>query len=173
MRHRALVASILVLALGLMVGPSFLDARQATPAAGGAVGVTAELLGTGQPAAAPGHDLALRRITIEPGGSLAAHTHPGALVIVVEAGAFAYTALGGSGEIHRAATGGTPGPTETVPIGTEVILNPGDWLFVEDPADAVRNGGDDPVVLLVAGLTRTGEPFTTFTEGTPLATPTT
>ena len=39
-------------------------------------------------------------------------------------------------------------------IGTEVILNPGDWLFVEDPRDDIRNAGTDDVVLPVAGLTR-------------------
>ena len=39
-------------------------------------------------------------------------------------------------------------------------LTAGDWLFVEDPRDAVRNAGGDDVVLLVAGLTRVGEPFT-------------
>ena len=43
--------------------------------------------------------------------------------------------------------------------GAEVILAAGDWLLVED---AVRNAGDDDVVLLIAGLTRIGEPFTTF-----------
>ncbi len=45
-------------------------------------------------------------------------------------------------------------------MGTEVILTKGDALFVEDPQDDIRNAGDDDVVLLVAGLTRVGEPFT-------------
>ncbi len=49
-------------------------------------------------------------------------------------------------------------------MGTEVILNPGDWLFVEDPEDDIRNAGEDDVVLFVAGLTRIGEPFTTLHE---------
>ncbi len=52
-----------------------------------------------------------------------------------------------------------------MPIGTEVILTAGDWLFVEDPQDDIRNAGDDDVVLLIAGLTRVGEPFTQFMEG--------
>lgn len=51
-----------------------------------------------------------------------------------------------------------------MPVGTEVILHPGDWIFTEDPQDDVRNAGEDDVVLLVAGLTPVGEPFTTFLE---------
>ena len=60
-------------------------AQEATPATG-PVGVTATVLGSGQPAMAPGYDLSLCRITIEPGGRLPAHTHPGALVIYLESG---------------------------------------------------------------------------------------
>lgn len=63
---------------------------------------------------------------------------------------------------RRAAVAGTPSPVEAMPIGTEVILAPGDRLFVDDPQDDARNAGQDEVVLLVAGLTRAGEPFTTL-----------
>ncbi len=62
----------------------------------------------------------------------------------------------------RAAQNGTPSPTEEMPIGEEVILNPGDWIYVEDPADDIRNTGSAPVVIWSAGLTRVGEPFTTI-----------
>jgi hypothetical protein len=51
---------------------------------------------------------------------------------------------------------------EPLPVGREVLLGAGDWLFVEDPEDDVRNACGDDVVLLVAGLTRVGEPFTSF-----------
>ena len=47
-------------------------------------------------------------------------------------------------------------------VGEEIILNAGDWIYVEDPADDIRNAGDEPVVLWVAGLTRVGEQFTTI-----------
>ncbi|MBA2278752.1 MAG: hypothetical protein H0W06_13425, partial [Chloroflexia bacterium] len=131
-------------------------------------------MGAGQPASAPGLELTLRRTTLAPDGRLPAHSHPGALVIFVEVGAFGYTALGGTIELTRAAVAGTPTPPEPMPVGTEVILNPGDWIFVEDPEDDIRNAGQDDVVLRVAGLTRIGEPFTTFltheqVEGTPPA----
>jgi hypothetical protein len=141
-------------------------AQDATPAAPtGAVGITMQLMGAGQPASAPGLELTLRRTTLAPGGRLPAHSHPGALVIFVEAGAFGYTALGGTVRLTRAAGAGTPSPAETMPVGTEVVLDPGDWLFVEDPQDDIRNAGEGNVVLLVAGLTRVGEPFTTFMPG--------
>jgi hypothetical protein len=60
-----------------------------------------------------------------------------------------------------------------MPVGAEVILAAGDWLFVEDPRDDIRNAGEDDVVLLIAGLTRVGEPFTTLMPGMAMdATPT-
>jgi hypothetical protein len=163
--------------------PRALAAQDATPpaAAGGATGTTAQLLGGGQPASAPGLELTLRRIVHAPGGQVPAHSHPGALVIFVEAGTWGYTSLGGTALLTRvgaAATpaasgaaaspgaltfgGGAPGAGEPLPVGQEVLLTAGDWLFVEDPQDAVRNAGGDDVVLLVAGLTRVGEPFTAF-----------
>lgn len=57
-------------------------------------------------------------------------------------------------------------------MGTELTLTAGAALFVEDPQDDFRSLGDEDVVLLVAGLTPVGEPFTTLmdgmgTEGTP------
>ncbi|MDP9369798.1 MAG: cupin domain-containing protein [Chloroflexota bacterium] len=163
------------LLLAAAVGPRHLVAQEASPASTptGATGTTTQPMGAGQPAAAPGLQLSLRRITIAPGGQIPAHSHPGALVIFVEAGSFGYTALGGTIQLTRAAAGGTPSPAEAMPIGTEVILTAGDSLFADDPQDDVRNAGDDDVVILVAGLTRAGEPFTTFMTGMEMgATPT-
>ena len=153
-------------ALLLAAGARPAAAQDATPAAPtGAVGVAMQAMGGGSPASAPGLELTLRRTTLAPGGRLPAHSHPGALVIFLEAGAFGYTALGGTVQLTRAAASGTPAPAEDMPIGTEVILNAGDRLFVEDPQDDIRNAGQDDVVLLVAGLTRIGEPFTSFMAG--------
>jgi hypothetical protein len=161
MRRVSLVISIaLLLSLGFAWGMNA-TAQDATPAAG-PVGVTAELLGSGQPSVAPEHELSLRRITIAPGGGIPAHTHPGALVIYLESGTWGYTALDEGTQLTRAAVNGTPGPTEVMTVGEEIILNAGDWIFVENPSDDIRNAGDEPVVLWVAGLTRVGEPFTTI-----------
>lgn len=167
--------------LGLFLAarnPSLAGAQDATPAPMGAVGVTIQLMGGGQPISAPGLDLTLRRTTIAPGGRLPAHSHPGAHVIVVEAGTWGYTPLGGTAQLMRAGATEPPVPGETLPFGTEVILTAGDWLFVEEPQDDIRNAGEDDVVLLVAALATIGEPFTTFLsdmnmDSTPPATPTT
>lgn len=148
------------------------EAQDATPPTG-AVGVTGELLGSGQPGSAPGLELALLRTTIAPGGGVSAHSHPGASVIFVEAGTWGYTPLGGTIQLTRAAVAGTPTPAEVLPVGTEVILTAGDLLFVEDPQDAIRNAGEDDVVLLIAALATIGEPGTTFldAQGTPVPAP--
>ena len=148
-------------------------AQDATPTA--PVGVTMQLLGTGQPATAPGLELTLRRITIAPGGSIPPHSHPGALVFFVESGVSTYTLLGGSLHLTRAVADSTPTSAEEVPIGTGIILQPGDSVFVEDPQDDAFNDGEEDLVLLMAGLTRQGEPFTMLMTDmemeTPAATP--
>ena len=156
-------------------------AQDATPPAPtGMVGLTAQLMGTGQPASASGLELSLRRLTIAPGGVMAAHRHPGALVFIIEAGTSHYTVLGGTAHVTRPATDGTPTPAEDIPVGTEAILNPGDWVFADgdasgdpggDPSDIARNAGDDELVILIAGLTRVGEPFLIMLDATPDATP--
>ena len=168
--RRAVMGGATAVAAALSLGGR-LGARAAqdsTPLAA-PVGVTAQLMGAGQPTTTPGMELTLRRITLAPGGGLPPHSHPGALVIVVESGTWGHTALGGSAQLTRAAVGGTPTPSESVEIGVELILTAGDALFVEDPQDEVRNAGEDDVVLLVAGLTPVGEPFTMLMdmEGTP------
>ncbi len=155
-------AGLAALLLGGSTHLRQIAAQEATPATPtGAIGTTAQVMGSGQPAAAPELELSLRRITHAPGGRVPSHSHPGALMIFVETGTWGYTSLGGSAQLTRAGAG-TPTPAEALPIGTEVLLTAGDWLFVEDPQDDVRNAGDDDVVLLIAGLTRVGEPFTIF-----------
>jgi len=170
MRQLSLILTVVILVGGVLAWGGRGLAQDATPAPG-PVGVSATLLGSGETTIAPGHELSLRRITIEPGGGIPAHTHPGALVIYLESGTWSYTALGGTARLTRAAQNGTPSPTEEMPIGEEVILNPGDWIYVEDPADDIRNTGSSPVVIWSAGLTRVGEPFTTITTDMEMGTP--
>ena len=148
--------------LGLALATQFRSviAQEATPMTE-TDGVVGELLGTGQPTAAPGMELVLRRTTIAPGGGLPPHSHPGSILLVVDAGTWGYTPLGGTIQLTRAAGDGTPTPAEEVPMGVEVILTKGDALFVEDPQDEIRNAGEDDVVLLIAALTPVGEDFQT------------
>src|SRR5687767_10509517 len=53
--------------------------------------VVREVLGDGEPVAAPGQSLELVRFTIAPGTTLPAHTHPGMQVAWLEAGELEYT----------------------------------------------------------------------------------
>ena len=173
--RRAVMGGAAALAAALGLG-SRLGARAAQdatpPAASGDVLVG--LLGSGQPTSTPGMELILRRTVFAPGEGIPPHSHPGSIVIVVDAGTWSYTPLGGSIRLTRAAVDGTPTPAEEVEMGVELILTKGDALFVEDPQDDIRNAGEDDVVLLIAGLTPVGEPFTTLMddmemEGTPAA----
>ncbi len=81
-------AGLAALLLGSSTRPRHLAAQEVTPAAPptGAIGTTVQVMGSGQPAATPGLELTLRRITHAPGGRVPAHSHPGALVIFVESG---------------------------------------------------------------------------------------
>jgi hypothetical protein len=58
-----------------------------------ATSVTAQVLGSTSPAEATGQTLVLARIIFGPGGSIGAHTHPGTLVVSVDAGSFGFTLL--------------------------------------------------------------------------------
>ena len=160
---------IAVALLGLLVlARPLTGAQEATPAPIAAVGVTTDMLGSGQPDAAPGQALAGRRNTYEPGGFTPAHHHPGALVVHIESGELTYSVIEGTVTIQRAASGGTPGPTEQLGPGQETVLRAGDWLFEQGVVHSVRNDGSEPTVVLVMALTAADQPFTVFHEmGTP------
>ncbi len=142
-------------------------AQDATPPPA-SVGVNTDILGNGQPDAAPGEALGMRRNTFESGGFVPPHMHPGALVLNVESGELTYTVIEGSVQIQRAATDGTPGPTEQLSPGQETVLRAGDWLFEQGVVHSARNATSGETVVLVASLTAADMPFTVFHEmGTP------
>jgi hypothetical protein len=185
---RLVMTAIVVLSAGVLFRadrPAPGLAEEAAATVGYSLGVVDEHLGAGSLPAFPGHELVLRRVTIEPQGRLTAHTHPGSLVISVESGSWAYTPLAGTAWLtQRDAPGlaGTipapliansalsydPGPTASgitreLQHGTEVVLSAGAVLILQDPEARFVNHGDEPVVLLVAGMSPIGEPFTTLT----------
>ena len=170
MRRVLILLSVVAVVLFsvLAVGRSLSTrAQEATPAAA-AVGVKTDILGSGQPDAAPGQALAGRRNTYEPGGFTPTHHHPGALVVHIESGELTYTVTEGTVQVQRAATAGTPGPTEELGPGQETVLGAGDWLFEQGVVHSVRNDGSGPTVVLVTALTAADQPFTVFHEmGTP------
>ncbi len=115
--------------------------------------ITIETLGTGMPTDAPGKALLLLRVTLQPGAAFPAHTHPGALVIGVEAGDFSFTLLDGEAIATRDVVSGTPQPAETLTAGNEVVLHAGDEIFEQAGVlHSARNAGTAPVVVLVSAL---------------------
>ncbi len=161
------VLAIILVLVGSVAGlGSIARAGQGSPPATPIVGVTASLLGAGPPEAAPGHELALRRLVFEPGGSIADHHHPGALVLSIESGALTYAVVEGEVEVRRAPRDGTPGPTDRLGPGDETVLHPGDALFEQGVSHSARNDGDEPTVVWVSSVMEGGQPFTVFHGGT-------
>ena len=142
------------------LGPATV-AQEATPAAGELV---PELLGHGLPSAAPGFDLSLYRVTFGVGAAVPPHTHPGASLVYVETGTFAFTPLEGEVRLVRAGAAAAPeAEGEVLAQGTEVLLTAGDALFFPgEHGDSGRNAGDGPLVLLLANLLTEGEPLLTL-----------
>src|SRR5215211_7909631 len=164
----------LVVALGLLTMPVVPAAQEATPIMAASPGAThtpifLEVLGSALTTEVPNKRLTLLRLTLAPGASMFAHTHPGQLVVAVESGALAYTVLSGAGTSVRAAAG-TPIAEEVIPPWTETTFGPGEFL-VEPPgvAHTYRNPGNEPVVLLISALVG----FDVFFQPveTPVATP--
>ena len=121
-------------------------------------GVTIETLGSIAPDDMPGQALVLLRLTLEPGASIAAHGHPGVVVLFVESGTFGTEFTRGEGTITRAAQAGEP-TTEQAGMGAEQLLEPGDSVaYGETAAHTMRNAGDEPLVLLVSALLSTDDP---------------
>lgn len=151
-----------VLAIGLLAlvggGAWSLAQTETTPPAANQ-GITPEILGITQPSNSPGQELALRRVTIAPGGTLAPHTHPGDQLIWLESGTLRLVVVDGEVPIQRAPTNGTPGPNEVISSGGETDLLPGDsWV---EPAGVIHYGlnlGSEPGILWAATLYPAGQP---------------
>src|SRR5829696_4318519 len=166
-------ASALAVALALSRRSGSAAAQEATPTSD-PIGLDSRLIGAGVPTAVPDMDLALLRTTSAPGGVLPPHMHPGPFVIAVDAGTWGYTPQKGSVKLTRAADDGSSTPAEEAPLGVELILTKGDFLFLEDASqDWMRNAGEDEVVLLIAGLVPAGQDFGTLLAEMETGTPTT
>ena len=112
-----------------------------------------EVLGSALTTEVPNKRLTLDRLTLAPGASMFAHTHPGQLVVadrVRDAGLHRPEWRRGVGACREP---GPRSPRRSIPPGTEVFFGPGEFL-VEPPgvAHTYRNPGDEPVVLLMSGL---------------------
>ncbi len=133
-------------------------------------GVISDVLGSGAADVAPGHDLAVGRVTIAPGATIPPHVHPGTQVAAIISGELTYTVLSGQIPVTAAADGGSGGPPRMVAAGETVFLRAGDSV-AEQPgaAHTARNAGSEPVVILLATLFPAGERRTIFVDATPAA----
>lgn len=147
---RALVA-LLALVAALASAAAFADGD---PMAG----VTTEVLGSLPSAGAPGYSLVFLRITMQPGATIPAHSHPGDVVVVVQSGTFGTQFVRGEGTVTRATAGGAAPAPETLKAGDSAVLLAGDSLAYGGSAGhTMTDAGDTPLVLLVSALLADGQ----------------
>ena len=97
---------------------------------------------------------------MEPGASIQAHQHPGAVVVVVESGIFGTEFIEGEGTVIRYGEE----ETELLSGGREITLGPGDSLSYEGAIHTMRNDGPSELVLLVSPLLDPEKPGFIFTN---------
>jgi len=177
-RIALLISAVSIVLIGLFaVGPMTIgQAQQGTPAAGGATGVTTEVLGRFPSEQAPGQALALLRITFAPGGSVAPHTHPGETVFHLASGTLQFTLHEGEAQLVRAVDGApaaaTPTAGEAIPVGDEITLNVGDTIYYDAAVvQSERNDGEEDAVVIVANLRGVDEPARQFHDEMAASTP--
>jgi len=173
-----LISAVSIVLIGLLaVGlTSIGQAQQSTPAASGGTGVTSEVLGRFPSELAPGQALALLRITVTPGGSVAPHTHPGETIYHLAAGTLQFTVLEGEAQLVRAVDGApaaaTPTAGEAVPVGEEITLNAGDTIYYDATVlQSERNDGTEDAIVLVSNLRGVDEPARQFHDDMAASTP--
>ncbi|HEY7032739.1 MAG TPA: SH3 domain-containing protein [Thermomicrobiales bacterium] len=160
MRRRLLLAPVTlltVLVLGLAIGlsPSSHAANVQPAPVTGTVQMQAELPEGGLPVA-PAFVL-LRRINLDPGGSMPPHSHPGLAMYRVESGTLAVT-VSGKAVLSRATTDtATPTAGSDAPLDKEFRMRRGDTLvtWAQTPK-TYRNPGDRPTKVLAAFLLPAG-----------------
>lgn len=157
---------IIALSLLALTAPPLLAAHPVLAQDDPLDGTVVEALGGISPMMAEGRQLVLLRLTLPPGASIQAHSHPGAVVITVESGTFATRFIHGSGTITRAGIDGAPGAAETPETGEAIELHAGDTLaYDQDAGHTMDNPGAEPLVLLASALLASDEPGFMFQEG--------
>jgi mannose-6-phosphate isomerase-like protein (cupin superfamily) len=152
-------AALVVGVVGLCIGAAFaVEGTVVARAAAKQEPVTRTILGETKPSNAPGQDLTLQQVTVQPGAKLPTHFHEGTQVASIRAGVLTYTIESGSATVTHA--GGDP---EVVVAPATVTLKPGDGLV--ETASLVHhaeNKGNKPVVIVLTALLRDGAPLATL-----------
>jgi len=111
------------------------------------------------PAGAPGKTLGLSRVTVDPGGSLPLHRHPGTQTAYIARGALTYTVVMGRVVVRRGNPETDARVVRTIRGGQTAVIRAGSWI-VERPGTIHRaaNRGGRQIVIWLATLFRTGAP---------------
>jgi hypothetical protein len=122
--------------------------------------VSRVILGSGLPAAAPGQELSLRRVTFGPKANIPGEVHPGMQVIYVVSGHLDIQVLGGAMFVRRVQPDGSMAPQEEVHAGPMPIhLGPGDSAVeTETLILHPSNPDSEPLVIMAASLLQAGKP---------------
>ncbi len=176
MRRLPVVLAVILAVLAGLVGAGAL-ARSAQPppdASPGAVGFGNVALAGIDPVVAPGYRLEMRENTFAPGAYVTRHTHPTAIIVCVQSGAFGFAIQAGAATVTRGGTGATPEATEPLDVGVDVVLEPRDCVAFDEFAAHTEhtgwNASDGTTVIWETRLLKIGEPYTTFLDeqGTPV-----
>jgi quercetin dioxygenase-like cupin family protein len=155
-RHLRTVSLVLI-ALALVTVASVAAATTLTaerqPVVRTALAAASDLAGV------PGKTLGLSRVTVEPGGELPLHRHPGTQTAYIARGALTYTVVTGSVVVRRGNPEADAQVIRTIRSGQTAVIRTGTWI-VERPGTIHRaaNKGDQQIVIWVATLFRTGAP---------------
>lgn len=119
--------------------------------------VRRNVYGQTAPPNAPGQQLYLQQVVIDPGAKLAEHFHEGTQLTTIRAGVLTYNVVSGTAVVTR-----KNGSTDTYEGPKVVTLRRGDVL-VEDESlvHYGSNKGKQPVVIELAALLRDGAPLST------------
>ena len=123
--------------------------------------------GQASPTNAPGQDLSLQQVVVDPGAKLAEHHHEGTQLATIRTGVLTYHVLTGQLVVTRAGR-----TSRTIDAPATVQLRQGDTIVeAESLAHSAENAGKVKVVIELAALLHTGAPLATpvgDTTGTPL-----
>lgn len=132
-------------------------ADESTTTSAPAEPVVREELAVTTPSNAPGQELYLARVTIQPDGEIATHYHEGTQIARIVEGTLTYSIVSGTVQVTR-----TDGALEEFIGPDEITLEPGDALTeTQDLIHAAANHGDTAVVILLASLLAEGAPPST------------
>jgi len=156
-RAAAIAVIVVIVMLASTAALSAAFASQSTTSGG----VTRTALAETAPANAPGQELYLQEVRIDPGAKLPTHFHEGTQVASIRAGVLTYDIVSGSTTVTRA-----DGKVETITGPTTITLRKGDALV--ETTSLVHfgsNKGKKEVVVLLAALLAQGAPLATPVNG--------